>query len=244
MRIIGIIGGMSAESTAKYYARVNAEVRRRLGGLHNAETVIWSVDFAEIAAMQSAGDWHQAGRRLADVARRLERAGADVLVLATNTMHKVASDIEAAVKIPLIHIADATAQKITAAKLKRPGLIATAYTMEQEFYTGRLRERHGLDVVLPNAEARADIHRIIYDELCKGIVSEASRARYVGYTTDLAAAGADCLILGCTEVGMLLDQSRVGLPVFDTTLIHADAAVDFALSATENKQGSLAHAAE
>ena len=208
MRTIGIIGGMSAESTAHYYDRLNSEVRRRLGGLHSAETVIWSVDFAQIAAMQTTGDWRQAGLRLADVAKRLEQAGADVLLLATNTMHKVADAIEAAVSIPLIHIADATGQSIRAAGLKRPGLMATRYTMEQEFYVGRLCEKHGLDVVIPEVEARADIHRIIYDELCKGVVSGASRARYVAYAEALVAAGADSLILGCTEIGMLLPEPR------------------------------------
>ena len=244
MRTIGIIGGMSAESTAHYYDRLNSEVRRRLGGLHSAETVIWSVDFAQIAAMQTTGDWRQAGLRLADVAKRLEQAGADVLLLATNTMHKVADAIEAAVSIPLIHIADATGQSIRAAGLKRPGLMATRYTMEQEFYVGRLCEKHGLDVVIPEVEARADIHRIIYDELCKGVVSGASHARYVAYAEALVAAGADSLILGCTEIGMLLDQSRVSVPVFDTTLIHADAAVDFALAGAASQQGLHAQAAE
>ncbi len=230
MRTIGIIGGMSAASTAIYYRRLNDAVRERLGGLHSAETLIWSVDFAEIAAMQSAGDWDAAGARLADVAKRLERAGAEVLLLATNTMHMVAPEIAAAVRIPLIHIADATAAEIKRHDLCRPGLMATRYTMEQDFYVGPMRERHGFDVVLPDADDRAETHRIIYDELCKGVVNEASRASYEAIAARLVAAGADCLILGCTEVGMLLNAQNVAMPVFDTTLIHADAAVAFALA--------------
>jgi aspartate racemase len=229
MRRIGIIGGMSAESTAHYYARINAQVRRRLGGLHAAEAIIWSVDFAEIAAMQERGSWQEAGTRLAEVAVKLERAGADVILLATNTMHKVADTIAAAVRIPFIHIADATAARVKQAGFKRPGLMATAYTMEEDFYVGRLRARHGLEVIVPEPADRAETHRIIYDELCKGVVAESSRTAYEAIAARLACAGADCLILGCTEVGMLLNGSNASLPVFDTTLIHADAAVDFAL---------------
>ena len=230
MRTIGIIGGMSAESTALYYSRLNAEARRRLGGLHSAQTLIWSVDFAEIAEMQAQGAWAAAGRKLADVAQRLERGGAEVLILATNTMHKVADQIESAVAIPLLHIADATAQKVVAAGCKRPGLMATHYTMEQDFYKGRMAERFGLDVLVPDEAGRADTHRIIYDELCKGVVSPDSRVRYQAIARELIAAGADSLILGCTEVGMLLNQGNVTVPVFDTTLIHADAALDWVLS--------------
>jgi aspartate racemase len=230
MKVIGIIGGMSAASTAHYYARINARVRERLGGLHAAEVIIWSVDFAGIAAMQEKGLWKEAGARLAEVAMKLERAGADVILLATNTMHKVADAITAAIKVPFIHIADATAEKVKAAGLKRPGLMATAYTMEQDFYVGRLRARHGLDVVVPGPTDRAETHRIIYDELCKGRVAESSRTAYEAIAARLVGEGADCLILGCTEVGMLLNETNVSVPVFDTTLIHADAAVDFALA--------------
>jgi aspartate racemase len=230
MKVIGIIGGMSAESTAHYYARINARVRERLGGLHAGEVIVWSVDFAEIAAMQEKGLWKEAGVKLAEVAVRLERAGADVILLATNTMHKVADTITAAIKIPFIHIADATAEKVKAAGFKRPGLMATAYTMEQDFYVGRLRARHGLDVVVPGPADRAETHRVIYDELCKGMVAESSRTAYEAIAARLVGEGADCLILGCTEVGMLLNETNVSVPVFDTTLIHADAAVDFALA--------------
>ncbi len=229
MRMIGIVGGMSAESTAHYYAEINAGVRKALGGLHSAEILLWSVDFAAIAAMQANGDWERAGKVLADIAVRLEKAGAEAIVLATNTMHKLAPQIEAAVSVPFIHIADATAAAIHEGGYKRPGLMATAYTMDEEFYVGRLRDRHGLDVVLPSAADRAFIHRVIYDELCKGTVSAISRAAFVAISERMAAAGADCLILGCTEVGMLLNAANVAIPVFDTTLIHAAAAVQFAV---------------
>ena len=230
MKTIGIIGGMSAESTAHYYAHINAATQARLGGLHAAEIILWSVNFAPIAAMQAQGNWAAAGRKLADVAARLERAGADVIILATNTMHKLAAEIEAAITVPFIHIADATAAEVKAAGLKCPGLLGTAFTMEQDFYTGRLRARHGLDVITPEAVDRADTHRIIYDELCMGIVSDASRKLYVDIAERLVARGADCLILGCTEVAMLLNQHNVSVPVFDTAAIHAQAAVDHALA--------------
>jgi aspartate racemase len=230
MKTIGIIGGMSAESTAHYYAAINAGVRARLGGLHSAQIVMWSVDFADIAEMQSKGEWNKAGQHLVAIAAKLERAGADIIVLATNTMHKLAPQIEAAINIPFVHIADATAQAIRRAGLKRPGLMATAYTMEQDFYTGRLREKHGLDVVVPDKADRETTHAIIYDELCKGVVRDESRNAYELIARRLVAQGADSLILGCTEVGMLLNQKNVSVPMFDTTLIHAEAAVDFATS--------------
>jgi aspartate racemase len=235
MRTIGIIGGMSAESTAHYYAEINKGVRERLGGLHSAEIVMWSVDFAEIAAMQARGQWDLAGKRLATIAKRLENAGADCLVLATNTMHKLAPEIEAAANIPLLHIADATAEAIKSAGLKRPGLMATAYTMEQDFYVGRLRSKHGLDIIVPNEADRKTTHAVIYDELCKGVTSEVSRNTYVGVANRLKEAGADCLILGCTEVGMLLNSDNVPMPLFDTTLIHAAAAVSFATAAEQRR---------
>ena len=230
MKTIGIVGGMSAKSTAHYYAHINAAVRQRLGGLHAAELLLWSVDFAEIADMQTRGDWAAAGKRLADIAGRLERAGADVIILATNTMHKVASEIEAAITVPFIHIADATAQEIRKHGLKRPAMMATAYTMEQDFYVGRLRDRFGLDVIVPEEADRRETHRIIYDELCKGIVTEQSRKSYEAIAERLKQRGADCLILGCTEVAMLLNAGNVSMPVFDTAVIHANAAANFALA--------------
>lgn len=230
MRTIGLIGGMSAESTALYYGRLNAEVRRRLGGLHSADIVLRSVDFAPVAALQAEGRWDEAGAVLADAARRLERAGAEVILLATNTMHRVIGAVETATALPVIHIADATGTAIRAAGLRRPGLMATAFTMEQDFYTGRLGDRFGLDVRVPETADRARVHAIIYDELCRGVIREESRAEYVAIARRLAEAGADGLILGCTEVGLLLDRADVSLPVFDTVAIHADAAVDFSLA--------------
>lgn len=229
MKTIGVIGGMSCESTALYYARMNEEVRRRLGGLHSAQCLTWSVDFAEIVALQGEGRWDEAGRRLADIATRLEGAGAEVLLIATNTMHKVADEVSGAVSIPLIHIADATAARIVAAGFARPGLIATAYTMEQSFYRDRLREGFGLDAITPDADDRALVHAIIFDELCRGVITPQSRAAFEAVSRRLVAAGADCLILGCTEVTMLLGADNVSVSVFDTTAIHVDAAVDFAL---------------
>jgi aspartate racemase len=229
MKVIGLIGGMSCESTAHYYARLNERVRDALGGLHSAEILMWSVDFAPIAQMQAEGRWQEAGARLAAIARRLEVAGAEVIVLATNTMHKIAEAIEAAIDIPFLHIADATAARIREAGKKRPGIMATRFTMEQDFYTGRLREKFGLEAITPDEADRARVHEIIYDELCVGRVSETSRAVFVDVAGRLKAEGADCLVLGCTEVGMLLNAGNSPLPIFDTTLIHADAAVDFAL---------------
>jgi aspartate racemase len=229
MKTIGIIGGMSAESTAHYYAHINAGVRQRLGGLHAAELILWSVDFADIADMQTRGDWAAAGAKLADVAARLERAGADVIILATNTMHKVASEIEAAISVPFLHIADATALEIRAAGLKRPAMMATTYTMEQDFYVGRLREKFGFDVIVPDEADRRETHRIIYDELCKGVVTDQSRKAYEAIAERLKQRGADCLILGCTEVAMLLNAGNVSIPVFDTAVIHANAVVEFVL---------------
>jgi len=229
MKVIGLIGGMSCESTAHYYARLNERVRAALGGLHSAEILMWSVDFAPIAQMQADGRWQEAGARLAVIARRLEAAGADAIVLATNTMHKVADTIEAAVSIPFLHIADATALKIREAGMRKPAIMATRFTMEQDFYTGRLRAKFGLECLVPNEADRALVHQIIYDELCVGRATVASRHVFVDVARRLAAKGADCLVLGCTEVGMLLDERNAPLPIFDTTLIHADAAVNFAL---------------
>jgi aspartate racemase len=238
MKVIGLIGGMSCESTAHYYRRLNDRVRAQLGGLHSAEILMWSVDFAPVAQMQDQNRWQEAGAYLAGIARRLEQAGAEVLVLATNTMHKVADTVQASTSIPLIHIADATAQKIQAAGKRKPAILATRFTMEQEFYTGRLRDKFGLDVVVPDQADRALVHQIIYDELCVGRVTEASRQAFVDVAQRLAIRGADSLILGCTEVGMLLDESNAPLPIFDTALIHADAAVDFALGLASTAQAA------
>jgi aspartate racemase len=208
---------------------MNAEVRRRLGGLHSAKVIIYSVDFAPIAAMQADGRWGEAGRALAEAARALERAGAEGIGLATNTMHKVAGAITSAVRVPFIHIAEATADALRAADKRRPYLLATRFTMEQDFYRGLLAAR-GLDVRVPDADDRAEVHRIIYEELCRGDIRAGSQLRYVLLTEAARAQGADSVILGCTEVGMLLSDKTSALPVFDTTLIHARALIDFALA--------------
>lgn len=229
MRVIGILGGMSAASTALYYTEMNRLVAERLGGLHSAEVLIRSVDFAPIAAMQSAGDWDGLAERLANEAGKLRAGGAEILVLATNTMHIAADKIAAGFGGPMVHIADATARAILKAGFRRPGLIATAFTMEKAFYLDRLRAQ-GLEPLVPGADDRALTHRVIYDELCKGVVTDASRAGFEGVASRMAAAGADCLILGCTEVGMLLSADNVSVPVFDTVALHCAAAVDTAFA--------------
>lgn len=228
MRTIGILGGMSAASTQIYYRELCELTRARLGGLHSPELLIRSLDFARIEALQMKGEWEAAGAILNEEAKALEFGGAGLIVLATNTMHKLASQMMGEVTIPLIHIADATAQAIKTAKLRTPGLMATAFTMEQSFYTDRLIAA-GLSPVLPNDADRAETHRIIYEELCKDITTGLSEAAYVAIANRLVDAGADCLILGCTEVGMLLNQGNVQVPVFDTTLIHCATALDCAL---------------
>jgi aspartate racemase len=229
LKTIGILGGMSAASTQLYYAEMCKLTRERLGGLHSPQLLIRSLDFAEIEELQARSAWADAGQILNAEAKALERGSADFLVLATNTMHKLADQMMTGVGIPLLHIAEATAQAICAAGLKRPGLMATAFTMEQTFYTDKLRDA-GLSPVLPDADDRAEVHRIIYQELCKDITTEASRAEYIAIADRLGEAGADCLILGCTEVGMLLNAQNVSLPVFDTTEIHCAAAIEVALT--------------
>jgi aspartate racemase len=231
MRTIGLIGGMSWESTAIYYRLVNERVRERAGGLHSARVLLWSFDFDDIARMQSAGDWAGAGEALAGAARSLARGGADVIVLCTNTMHKVADAITAATDLPFIHLADVTADAIRAAGCRRPLLLATRYTMEDNFYVGRLRERHGIDAMVPDADGRTLVHGVIYDELCRGVVRDASREALLGVVGRARSLGADGVILGCTELGMILGQGDCPEPVFDTTGLHAAAAVDFALAA-------------
>ncbi len=231
MRTIGLIGGMSWESTAIYYRLVNERVRERAGGLHSARVLLWSFDFDDIARRQASGDWAGAGDALAGAARGLERGGAEVLVLCTNTMHKVADAIVAATTLPFIHLADVTASAIRAAGCRRPLLLATRYTMEDDFYVGRLRLRHGIEAVVPDVQGRGLVHGVIYDELCRGIVRDGSREAILGVVDQARAEGADGVILGCTELGMILDQSHCPEPVFDTTRLHADAAVDFALAA-------------
>lgn len=232
MKRIGLLGGMSWESTAEYYRVINTEVARRLGGLHSADLALVSVDFAQVEALQVAGRWAEAGELLAESARALERAGADLVVLCTNTMHRVAPAIEDAVDIPLLHIADATADAVHAAGLTTIGLLGTAFTMEQDFYRGRLAAQ-GLEVLVPDAAGRADVHRVIYEELCLGIVRPPSRERYLEVVGELVARGAQGIVLGCTEIELLLDDATatlVDVPLFPTARLHAIAAVEAALA--------------
>ena len=227
-RVIGLIGGMSWESSAEYYRIINQAVRARLGGVRSARVLMWSFDFGEIEALQRAGRWDEAADLLADAARRLERGGADVVLLCTNTMHRMADRVQAAVTIPLLHIADPTAERIRAAGLRRVGLLGTRFTMEQAFYKGRLADRHGLDVLVPGDEDRALVHRVIYDELAQGRVEPASREAYRGVIARLVDRGAEGVILGCTEIGLLIRPEDGPAPVFDTAVLHAEAAVEWA----------------
>jgi aspartate racemase len=222
---------MSWESTLHYYRVINQEVGARLGGLHSARIVLLSVDFQKIERLQHAGEWDAAGRILASEARRVEAAGAELLVLCTNTMHKVAEHIEAAVGIPLLHIADATAEKLREARLETVGLLGTAFTMEDDFYVGRLKKHHGLRIVVPGSEDRALVHRVIYEELCRGQVREDSRREYLRVIERLARRGARGVILGCTEISLLVQPGDASVPLFDTTELHARGAVDRALEA-------------
>ncbi|AWZ04055.1 MULTISPECIES: aspartate/glutamate racemase family protein [unclassified Streptomyces] len=229
MKTIGLIGGMSWESTAEYYRILNERTRERLGGLHSARCVLYSVDFAEIEQLQVQGRWAEAGEVLAGAARSLEAAGADLLLICTNTMHKVADRVEAATSLPLLHLADTTAAAVRAAGLSRVGLLGTAFTMEQDFYRGRL-EAGGLDVRVPDPEGRALVHRVIYEELCLGVVREQSRAAYRRVVEDLVAGGAEGVVLGCTEIELLIGPGDSPVPVFPTARLHAEAAVDAALT--------------
>lgn len=231
MRTIGLIGGMSWESTVSYYRIINETVRDRLGGLHSAKIVLYSVDFHQVERLQRAEDWEEAGRLLAQAARSLEAAGADLLVLCTNTMHKVAPAIEEAVAIPLLHIADPTADEIKAAGLRRIGLLGTRFTMEQDFYRDRLQRVHGIDVLIPGEDDRETVHRVIYDELCLGTARDSSRDEFREIINRLVGDGAQAVILGCTEIAMLVGAADSPVPVFDTTSIHARRAAEWATSA-------------
>jgi amino-acid racemase len=231
MQTIGLIGGMSWESTIPYYRIVNETVRRARGGLHSAQVMLYSVDFQPVEEMQRRAEWNEAGALLARAAATLETAGADFLVLCTNTMHRVADAIERAVRIPLLHIADPTADTIRRAGLRSVGLLGTRFTMEEGFYRDRLRERHGIDVIVPDADDREAVHRIIYDELCVGRVVAGSRARYARAIERLVARGAEGVILGCTEISLLVEPDDAAVPLFDTTALHAEAAALRALAA-------------
>ena len=231
MKTLGLIGGMSWESSAHYYARINQLVAERLGGLHSSRLLLYSVDFDELQRLQHADDWAGAARLLVDAARRLERGGAEALVICANTMHLVASEIESAVKLPLIHVADATAKAVKARGIRTLALLGTRFTMEKDFYRRRLERQHGLRVAIPDEAEREAIHRIIFGELCKGEVRPESRQAFLGVIERLAAAGAEGAILGCTEFTLFGELPEAGIPLFDTTAIHARAAVDWALGA-------------
>ncbi|CAG9229953.1 aspartate/glutamate racemase family protein [Burkholderia gladioli] len=228
MKTIGLIGGMSWESSAEYYRMINRASKARHGGHHNAKSVMVTVDFAEIEALQRAQDWDALGARMADAARQLQAAGADVVVLTTNTMHRVADAIERALTLPFLHIADPTGAALRAAGVERVALLGTRYTMELPFYAARLAERFGIEALTPDAEDRDTVHRVIYEELCHGLIEPASRAAYAAIIGRLAARGAQAVILGCTEITLLIGERDSPLPVFDTTALHAQAAVDFA----------------
>lgn len=230
MKTLGLIGGMSWESTIPYYRQINETVKQSLGGLHSAKLILFSVDFHEIELLQRQADWDAAGKILAQAAMSLELAGADTVILCTNTMHKVAATIEAAVKIPLLHIADPTAVDIKSQGLQTIGLLGTRFTMEQAFYKDRLRQQHGLQVVVPSDEDREIIHRIIYDELCLGIIREDSRQEYLRIMLKLIEQGVEGIILGCTEISLLVRNGDLSVPLFDTTSLHARAAANWALS--------------
>lgn len=230
MKTIGLIGGMSWESSVEYYRILNATVKDRLGGLHSARCLLYSVDFAEVEALQHQGHWAELAGLMVAAAQSLERGGADFLVLCTNTMHKLADEIEANSRIPLLHIADATAQRVRAAGLQTVGLLGTRFTMEQDFYKGRLVNSHGLTVLTPDGDERAMVHRVIYEELCLGVVKEESRDAFKTVMQHLVAAGAEGIILGCTEIELLVQPGDAAVPLFPTTRIHAEAAVEMAVS--------------
>lgn len=229
MKTLGLIGGMSWESSAVYYKLVNEKVKRELGGLHSCPCLMYSVDFAEIEALQHRGDWKRLDTLMAEAAQRLEQAGADLIILCTNTMHQCVEAILAAIDVPFLHIADATAHAIKAQQLSKVGLLGTRFTMERAFYKGRLEEEHGIEVVIPSESDRAHVHRIIYEELVLGEIQPASKAIYQRIIADLEARGAQGVILGCTEIPLLIQPEDVGIPVFDTTKLHAEGAVDWLL---------------
>jgi aspartate racemase len=231
MKTIGMIGGMSWESSLEYYRIINEAVKERLGDLHSAKSLMVSVDFAEIEVLQREGRWQDATRAMVEAARAVEAGGADFLIICTNTMHKMADEVQQSIAIPLLHIADATAEAIKARGLQRIGLLGTRFTMEQDFYRGRLVEKYALDVLVPESADREIVHRVIYDELVLGRIEPASKAEYLRIIANLAQAGAEGIILGCTEIGLLVSQTDSSLPLFDTTRIHALAAVKYALQA-------------
>ncbi|MCU4400813.1 aspartate/glutamate racemase family protein [Acinetobacter pittii] len=233
MKTIGLLGGMSWESTALYYQKINKMVHHKLGKLHSAKVIINSVDFEEIAALQAKGLWQEAGTYLAEQAQNLEKAGADCILVCTNTMHKIAAQIEDSITVPFLHIADATAKEILSQNIGKVALLGTAFTMVQDFYKARLQD-HGIDVVIPNEEDRKTVHRIIYEELCLGVINPDSQQKYIAIVERLIAEGAQGIILGCTEICMLIGELKFSVPLFDTTTIHAKEAVSFSLNENKN----------
>ena len=229
MKTIGMIGGMSWESSIEYYRIINESVRAKIGGLHSAKSVMYSVDFAEIEALQHQGKWDEATALMIDAAQHVEDGGADFVLICTNTMHKMADDVEKHIQIPLLHIADATAEEIKARGLRKVGLLGTKFTMEEDFYRGRLIEKHGLEVLIPTEEEREIVHRVIYDELCMGDIKQSSKKQYIRIMDHLVREGAEGIILACTEIGLWVRDEDSRVPLFDTTEIHAVAAVEYAL---------------
>jgi aspartate racemase len=229
MKTIGMIGGMSWESSAEYYRIINEAVHAKLGGVHSAKSVMYSVDFGEVEELQSQNRWDEATQLMIDAARHVEAGGADFLIICTNTMHKMAEQVQASVKIPLLHIADATAERVASHGIKKIGLLGTRFTMEEDFYKGRLEKKFGLNVVIPNASEREIVHRVIYDELVIGVIKPSSRDQYRQIFDGLVREGVEGIILGCTEIGLLVKAEDSHVPLFDTTRIHAEAAVEFAL---------------
>jgi len=229
MKTIGLIGGMSWESSLEYYRIINQEVKKKLGGLHSAKSLMFSVDFDEIEKLQHLGNWSEATKIMVDAAKRVERGGADFVIICTNTMHLMAVEVQSSIKIPLLHIADATAEKIKESGLKKIGLLGTKFTMEQDFYIGRLVKNHGLDVLVPDERERSLIHEIIYAELCLGKIDQKSKKQFVTIINRLVNNGAEAVILGCTEIPLLVQQEDVAVPLFDTTRIHAESAVEYSL---------------
>ncbi|KJY89417.1 aspartate/glutamate racemase family protein [Pseudoalteromonas piscicida] len=232
MKQLGLIGGMSWESTQSYYQLINQTVKAKLGGLHSAKLCLYSVDFAEIAELQAAGDWQKMTTILAGAATSLKRAGSDAIVICTNTMHKISDEISAASGLPVLHIADATAKRLKDDGVKRIALLGTRFTMQQDFYKARLQNLHGIEVITPNNDQQALVHDIIYDELCRGEVNASSRQTYLDIIDALHQQGAEGVILGCTEIGLLVQQAHTQVPLYDTTKLHAEAVVEWSLGAT------------
>ena len=230
MKTIGLIGGMSWESSIEYYRIINETVREKLGGLHSSKSVMYSLDFAEIEALQHQNRWEEATQLMIDAAQHVQNGNADFVLICTNTMHKMAEDVQKHIDIPILHIADATAEAIKGKGLTKIGLLGTRFTMEEQFYRGRLESKHGLSVIIPSENDREIIHRVIYDELCLGEVKSSSKGKYAAIIDKLIQAGAQGIILGCTEISLLVEEAHSAVPIFDTTLIHATSAVEYALA--------------